>query len=89
MKNVVRYLRRVALPKEGDRPTDGELLESFRTTRDEAAFETLLRRHGPMVLGVCRRVLRHEHDAQDACQAAFLVLARRAASIRMRDSVGS
>jgi RNA polymerase sigma factor (sigma-70 family) len=89
MKNVVRYLRRVALPKEGDRPTDGELLESFLTTRDEAAFETLLRRHGPMVLGVCRRTLRNAHDAEDAFQATFLVLVCKASTIRPRERVGN
>ena len=89
MKNVVRYLRRVALPKEGDRPTDGELLESFRTTHDEAAFETLLRRHGPMVLGVCRRTLRNAHDAEDAFQATFLVLVCKASTIRPRERVGN
>src|SRR5438445_4622815 len=89
MKNAGRYRRRVALPKEGDRHTDGELLESFRTTRDEAAFETLLRRHGPMVLGVWRGTLRNAHDAEDAFQATFLVLVCKASSIRPRDRVGN
>jgi RNA polymerase sigma factor (sigma-70 family) len=77
-----------ALGPEGARPTDRELLEQYVACRDEAAFEALLRRHGPMVLGVCRRVLRHQADAEDAFQATFLVLVRKAAAIRS-PNVGS
>ena len=67
---------------------DGELLGRFADRRDEAAFEGLVARLGPMVLGVCRRMLADPHDVDDAFQATFLVLVRRAGSIRDRDLVG-
>jgi RNA polymerase sigma factor (sigma-70 family) len=89
MKSVVRYLRRVAVHQAGELLTDGQLLEAFLTVRDEAAFEALLRRHGPMVMGVCRRALANPQDAEDAFQATFLVLVRKAATIRPRALVGN
>lgn len=73
--------------------SDGQLLDAFVSRRggdgSEAAFEELMHRHGPMVLRICRRVLRDPGNAEDAFQATFLVLAHRAGSIRRRDSVAS
>src|ERR1700733_2772636 len=71
---------------------DGPLLERYLNGPDgsgELAFEALVRRHGPMVLSLCRGVLRDEHDAADAFQATFLVLARRASNIRDRDRLAT
>jgi RNA polymerase sigma factor (sigma-70 family) len=69
--------------------SDEQLLERFAFQRDETAFEALLERHGPMVWGVCRRILRREQDIEDAFQATFLVLVRKARSLRRRASVTS
>ena len=65
--------------------TDTQLLERFVTAGDEAAFEAILQRHGPMVLRVCRRVLDDPHDVDDAFQATFLILVKKARAIRDRD----
>src|SRR5258705_12616997 len=68
--------------------SDAILLERFVSRREEAAFVALVQRHGPLVDGICRRVLRNDHDVEDVFQATFLVLARKAAVIAWRGSVG-
>jgi len=89
MQNVLQYLRVAVSPRDGGELTDGQLLRNFVEHADEAAFETLLHRHGATVLGVCRRILGHQQDAEDAFQATFLVLARKAASIVSQETVGN
>jgi RNA polymerase sigma factor (sigma-70 family) len=89
MKAVVTYLRRLAPAADPGEVTDAQLLDSFVTHRDDAALAALIQRHGPLVWGVCRRTLSHTQDAEDAFQATWLVLVRRAKSIRRRASVRS
>jgi RNA polymerase sigma-70 factor (ECF subfamily) len=78
---VLDPLRQALGLKQAAAANDGQLLGAFVARRDEAAFAALVRRHGPMVLGVCRRVLGHAADAEDTFQAVFLVLARKAGSL--------
>jgi cyanophycinase len=86
---VLHYLCRSIAPRgEADR-TDGQLLDHFTATGNEAAFEALVRRHGPLVLSVCRSVLGNDHDTEDAFQATFLVLVKRAHAVSKRESLRS
>jgi RNA polymerase sigma factor (sigma-70 family) len=89
LEPVVRHLRRLARTQCTHDLSDAQLLQRFATHREETAFATLVERHGRLVLGVCRQVLRHEQDAEDAFQATFLVLARHAATIHKSEAVGS
>ena len=86
---LLQLIRSAGLDQGVRELPDHELLNRFCRSRDEAAFQALLRRHGPMVLDVCRGVLGNEADAEDAFQATFLILARKVDAIRKRDSVGS
>src|ERR1700687_3740601 len=81
---VAQHLRRAGLLPEGEGVSDEQLLDSFIARKDEAAFEVLVRRHGPMVLAVCRRILQHPYDVDDAFQATFLVLVCKAATLGSR-----
>jgi RNA polymerase sigma factor (sigma-70 family) len=88
LRTLVELIRRVGHP-DAARPSDAELLERLCAAHDAAAFEVLFWRHGPMVLNVCRRVLRHDQDAEDSFQATFLTFARKAHSIGKRGAVAS
>jgi RNA polymerase sigma factor (sigma-70 family) len=87
--SVLHRVRRLALARTSHELEDRDLLGRFVRDGDEAAFSVLVERHGPMVLGLCRRALGNVHDAEDACQAVFLVLARHAASVRKAASLPS
>lgn len=88
LNDVIRYIRGIADTARKVR-TDRALLAAFTTHNEQVAFATLVKRHGPMVMGICRRVLHHLHDAEDAFQATFLLLARQSASIRKQESLAS
>ncbi len=89
ISTIIQHLRRAALVQDETAQTDGQLLESFLAQKDEAAFASLLRRHGAMVLGVCSRILNNHHDAEDAFQATFLVFARKASSVTPRERIAN
>jgi RNA polymerase sigma factor (sigma-70 family) len=86
---ILRHLRTVLEGEATRGLTDAELLQRFAVRREESAFAALVQRHGRLVWGVCRHVLTGEQDAEDAFQATFLVLARRAGAVRKREAVGS
>jgi RNA polymerase sigma factor (sigma-70 family) len=85
---VLHFLRGL-FPASAAAQTDRELLRGFAARRDESAFATLVERHGPLVWGVCRRLLRQQQDAEDAFQATFLVLARKAGSVPWREDAAN
>jgi RNA polymerase sigma factor (sigma-70 family) len=89
LRPIIKILRASALRREELGRTDGELLDQYVRSREEAAFAELMRRHGRMVWGVCRRLLGSHHDAEDAYQATFLVLSRKAASVIPREAVAN
>ncbi len=89
LSTVIRHLRRVLDSDAGGAPTDAQLVERYLHSRDESAFELLVWRHGGMVLDLCRRLLPQAADAEDAFQATFLTLVRKAHTIGKRGSVGS
>src|SRR5262249_38359201 len=85
---VLQHIRGLAACGEAGRRPDHQLLQRFAQGHDREAFAALVRRHGPLVLGACRRILHNAHDAEDAFQATFLVLAGRAGFIRWGEDVG-
>src|SRR5262249_49852753 len=86
---VLRHIRMLAVAPGASALADAQLLERFAVHRAEDAFAALMQRHGQLVWGVCRHVLRHDQDAEDAFQATFLVLARNAASVHKQEALAS
>src|ERR1700738_2848412 len=84
---LLRQLTRGMAAEALSGQTDQQLVERFLAEQDEAAFEAILRRHGPMVYRVCQRVLRQDQDAEDAFQATFLLLAQKLRTVRRLDSL--
>ena len=89
LNGLLRHIREIAGNANVEHSSDSQLLTEFVTRGNASAFATILKRHGTMVWRVCRRQLQQEQDAEDAFQATFLVLARRAAAIRKKEAVAS
>ncbi|HJT78406.1 MAG TPA: sigma-70 family RNA polymerase sigma factor, partial [Gemmataceae bacterium] len=89
LTSVLRHLHRLLAAPGAEAPDDAQLLQRFARERDQHAFAALVQRHGALVWGVCRRVLGHEQDAEDAFQATFLVLARKAGTVRRQEALGA
>src|SRR5260370_29778358 len=89
MKTLTQSLRRTLFRTSAANVSDAELIGHFLENADEGAFEALVRRHGSMVMAVCLRILRHHHDAEDAFQATFLVLARKAKTVMPREMLSN
>src|SRR5262249_6810201 len=89
LSKFLTHLRSVMVKQDAMELSDVALLRRYVQQRDDAAFELLVRKHGPLVLGVCRRILRNPHDAEDAFQATWLVLVRKAATLRSPGMVGN
>ncbi len=88
LTTVLQYLHRLPGASPGEEPADAELLRRFHVSRDQVAFSALVMRHGPMVWGVCKRLLRRQQDAEDAFQATFLILVRKSYSLLRPDLLG-
>jgi RNA polymerase sigma factor (sigma-70 family) len=88
LRGVLRHIRKLAGAPDLAEPSDADLLKRFAYQQDGEAFADLVQRHGPMVLGVCRRILRNADDADDAFQATFLILVRKAAGIARPGALG-
>jgi DNA-directed RNA polymerase specialized sigma24 family protein len=86
---LIRHIRRLVTATDVSAESDAVLLHRFVQDRDEQAFAALVQRHGAMVLGVCRRIVGNVHDAEDAFQAVFLVLSRKAASVRPAEALAA
>src|SRR5947209_20405415 len=87
--SLLEYIHGLVAEADVERRTDRALLHRFTARHDERAFKVILRRHGPMVLRVCQRLLKRREDAEDVFQATFLVLARKAGSVNWSASVGN
>src|SRR5262249_52065417 len=86
-RGLLKFIRHQLAETSAD-VSDRELLEQFFSEQDENAFKTILKRHGPMVLRVCQRLLRQREDAEDVFQATFLFLARKASSLGWGNTIG-